>query len=414
MLLNYIKIAWKVLLRHPFYTFITLFGISITLTVLMMITSFLDHLVGSHYPEQNRDKSLYIMNLFLQDSARTSQMGGPISYDFYKKYVETLKTPKRTSVSSMITSANSYINGKRIKVSTKYCDTNFWEITGYEFLEGKPFNQTNIANGDRVVVITDAMKEQFFDNSSESVIGKMVEVDNEKYKVIGVVKAGPVTRILTFSDMFFPYNLPKSNYQRTGLQGTFVAIIEANSASDFLEIRSEFDNNVSKIPIPINIGNTKYTIIDTHAQTYTDTMLYGVFHQEIGNKFYIVVGLVLLMLMGLPAINLVNLNVSRILERASEIGVRKAFGAPTRTLAFQFIVENIFITFIGGAIALIITSVGIYLFNRSGLILYSDLTINLPVFGVSLLVCLVFGLLSGVAPAFRMAKMKVIDALKRQ
>jgi putative ABC transport system permease protein len=60
------------------------------------------------------------------------------------------------------------------------------------------------------------------------------------------------------------------------------------------------------------------------------------------------------------------------------------------------------------------TSVGIYLFNRSGLILYSDLTINLPVFGVSLLVCLVFGLLSGVAPAFRMAKMKVIDALKRQ
>jgi putative ABC transport system permease protein len=314
----------------------------------------------------------------------------------------------------MITSANSYINGKRIKVSTKYCDTNFWEITGYEFLEGKPFNQTNIANGDRVVVITDAMREQFFDNSSESVIGKMVEVDNEKYKVIGVVKAGPVTRILTFSDMFFPYNLPKSNYQRTGLQGTFVAIIEANSASDFPEIRSEFDNNVSKIPVPINIGNTKYTIIDTHAQTYTDTMLYGVFHQEIGNKFYIVVGLVLLMLMGLPAINLVNLNVSRILERASEIGVRKAFGAPTRTLAFQFIVENIFITFIGGAIALIMTSVGIYLFNRSGLILYSDLTINLPVFGVSLLVCLVFGLLSGVAPAFRMAKMKVIDALKRQ
>jgi putative ABC transport system permease protein len=91
MLLNYIKIAWKVLLRHPFYTFITLFGISITLTVLMMITSFLDHLVGSHYPEQNRDKSLYIMNLFLQDSARTSQMGGLFLMIFTKSMLKHSK-----------------------------------------------------------------------------------------------------------------------------------------------------------------------------------------------------------------------------------------------------------------------------------------------------------------------------------
>ena len=56
--------------------------------------------------------------------------------------------------------------------------------------------------------------------------------------------------------------------------------------------------------------------------------------------------------MTLPAINLINLNLSRILERASEIGVRRAFGARRGTLLGQFLVENIVLTFVGGILGL--------------------------------------------------------------
>lgn len=412
MLFNYIKIAWKVLLRHPFYTFITLFGITLTLTVLMVITSFLDHLVGSHYPENKRDRSLYIMNIALYDSARTSMNGGNISYSFIKEHIKPLKTPEKVGFSTMISSANSYLNGKRIKVSTKFCDATFWEVTDYEFLEGKPFNEQNIANGEHVVVITDAMKKQYFEDETASAIGKTIEVDNEKFKVIGVVKSAPVTRIMTFSDVFFPYNLPKSNYQRTGLQGNFTAIILAKNKSDFKAIQDEFDASVNRIPLPVMNFGQKFDIIDIKAQSYVDTFLYSFTRN--GQEIFLYVGIsfILLMLMGLPAINLVNLNVSRIMERASEIGIRKAFGAPSSSLAWQFIIENIFITMIGGSFALILTLIIISIFNESGLILHADLTINFSVFGVSLLVCLIFGLLSGVVPAIRMSKMKVIDALK--
>ena len=51
----------------------------------------------------------------------------------------------------------------------------------------------------------------------------------------------------------------------------------------------------------------------------------------------------------IPTVNLVNINISRIMERASEIGVRKAFGAPARTLVGQFLVENILLTLVGAA-----------------------------------------------------------------
>ncbi|MET3129466.1 putative ABC transport system permease protein [Arcicella rosea] len=412
MLFNYIKIAWKVLLRHPFYTFITLFGITLTLTVLMVITSFLDHLVGSHYPEYKRDRSLYIMNIALRDSARTSMNGGPVSYNFIKEHLKTLKTPEKVGFSTMINSANSYLNGKRIKVSTKFCDATFWEVTDYEFLEGKPFNEQNIANGEHVVVITDAMKKQYFEDATASAIGKSIEVDNEKFKVIGVVKSAPVTRIMTFSDVFFPYNLPKSNYQSKGLQGSFTAIILAKNKSDFKAIQDEFDASVGRIPLPIMNWGNRYDIIDVKAQPYLDTFLYSFTRDGQEIFLYIAIFFIVLMLMGLPAINLVNLNVSRIMERASEIGIRKAFGAPSSSLAWQFIIENIFITMIGGSFALILTFIIISIFNDSGLILHADLSINFSVFGVSLLVCLIFGLLSGVVPAIRMSKMKVIDALK--
>lgn len=412
MLFNYIKIAWKVLLRHPFYTFITLFGITLTLTVLMVITSFLDHLVGSHYPEYKRDRSLYIMNIALRDSARTSMNGGPVSYNFIKEHLKTLKTPEKVGFSTMINSANSYLNGKRIKVSTKFCDATFWEVTDYEFLEGKPFNEQNIANGEHVVVITDAMKKQYFEDETASAIGKSIEVDNEKFKVIGVVKSAPVTRIMTFSDVFFPYNLPKSNYQSKGLQGSFTAIILAKNKSDFKAIQDEFDASVGRIPLPIMNWGNRYDIIDVKAQPYLDTFLYSFIRDGQEIFLYIAIFFIVLMLMGLPAINLVNLNVSRIMERASEIGIRKAFGAPSSSLAWQFIIENIFITMIGGLFALILTLIIISIFNDSGLILHADLSINFSVFGVSLLVCLIFGLLSGVVPAIRMSKMKVIDALK--
>lgn len=412
MLFNYIKIAWKVLLRHPFYTFITLFGITLTLTVLMVITSFLDHLLGSHYPEYKRDRSLYIMGMALRDSSRTSMNGGPVSYSFIKEHLKPLKTPEKVGFSTMIGSANSYLNGRRIKVSTKFCDATFWEVTDYEFLEGKPFNEQNIANGEHVVVITDAMKKQYFDDETSSAIGKNIEVDNDKFRVIGVVKSAPVTRFMTFSDVFFPYNLPKSNYQAKGLIGSFIVIILAKSKSDFKAIQDEFDTSVRRIPLPIMNWGNRYDIIEIKAQSYTDTVLNSFFRN--GQEIFLYVGIffILLMLMGLPAINLVNLNVSRIMERASEIGIRKAFGAPSSSLAWQFIIENIFITMIGGSFALLLTLIIISIFNESGLILHADLSINFSVFGISLLVCLIFGLLSGVVPAIRMSKMKVIDALK--
>nr|WP_295928131.1 ABC transporter permease [uncultured Dyadobacter sp.] len=413
MLSNYIKIAWKVLLRHPFYTFITLFGITLTLTVLMVVTSFLDHLFGAHYPENKRDRLLYVATIIQTDSANTSMSSGPATFDFLTKYARSLKTAERVSILNNFGFSNAYVNGKRIKLNTKYTDAEFWSVTDFKFLEGKPYNETNIRNGDHVAVITDALKSQYFGTGDQPVVGKYIDIESINYRVIGVVKGSPPTRIYTYSDVYFPYTAPKSNYEEKGFRGRFVALVLAKTTSDIPAVQSEFDGHIARIPRSEIPDGKRLNVLIVKADTYFDHFLNTLAR---GDKekvmFYSVVSLVLLMIMGLPAVNLVNVNVSRILERASEIGVRKAFGAPSKALLWQFIIENIFITFIGGAFALVLTLVVIQFINASGWIAYADLTVNLPVFLISLLVCLVFGLLSGVLPAFRMSRLKIAEALK--
>ncbi|GAB3917884.1 ABC transporter permease [Larkinella terrae] len=414
MLSNYIKIAWKVLLRHPFYTFITLFGISLTLTVLMVLTSFLDHLFGTHYPETKRDRSLYVMQMMQMDSGRTSRNSGPMSFRFLTEYAKSLKTVERVTICTFVNSSNAYVGSQKIKLNTKFTDADFWEVTDFDFLEGKPYNDQNIANSDQIVVITDDFKKHYFGNTNESVIGKDVEIENLHYRVIGVVKGSPVTRPFTYADVYYPYTAPKSNYQRTGMRGNYVAILLAKKKSDLKTVQAEFQSHIARIPLPGVQDGFKFAVLEVKSEPYLENFLGTLMDGNKGIKtvFFGVLAFIMLMLMGLPAINLVNVNVSRIMERASEIGIRKAFGAPIRTLMWQFIIENIFITFLGGGIALILTLIVIQLINSSGMIAYADLTINVNVFLISLLVCLVFGLLSGVVPALRMSKLNIAEALK--
>ena len=60
MLKNYLKIAWKVLLRRKFFTFISLFGISFTLMILMVATAMIDHVTGPATPETRMNRMLFV------------------------------------------------------------------------------------------------------------------------------------------------------------------------------------------------------------------------------------------------------------------------------------------------------------------------------------------------------------------
>lgn len=412
MLKNYFKIAIAVLMRRKFFTFISLFGISFTLTILIVLTAFIDNTISAGYPQAKRDRSLYISSLRQENSEKHLLLSGPPSYYFLEQYASTLKTPEKVAIVSSFTATNAYVNNKKLVINLKYVNAVYWEVTDYEFLEGKPFTKQQIDNADKVAVITEGTRKQYFGDVT-GVVGKYIETDNVQYKVQGVVKNVPITTMFDYGDVYLPYTVSKSDYRNKQLGGNYYAILLAHSEADLPKIKAEFASVVSKI----SLTNKEYDVFRCYADTYLDSIIRQIFGSgsESGKSVaLLVVGVFLSIFMLLPTLNLVNINISRIMERSSEIGVRKAFGASSRTLVGQFIVENIILTFIGSVIGIVLSVIILAIINNSQLIPDVSLSVNLHVLFVSLLICLFFGLLSGVYPAWRMSKLHVVAALKAQ
>jgi putative ABC transport system permease protein len=412
MLKNYLKIALAVLQRRKFFTFISLFGISLTLAILIVITAGFDHLLSNGSPEVNRDRSLYITFLKQQNTKMQGTMQGPMSYYFLEHYTAPLKSAEKVAIFSVFRATNTYVNNKKLVVDQKYTNDAFWEVLKYDFLEGKPYSKQQIANSEKVAVISEDLKKQYF-GDIPSAVGKYIEADNIQYRVTGVIKDVPVTMPHSYANLFLPYTVNKEDYRQKGHYGTYMAILLAKSKDDIPRIQSEFQNIVSRIRPESKEFDVLFTSADPYLESYT-RQVFGSNSNSGRSGFILAATILAFLFMLLPAINLININISRIMERSSEIGVRKAFGASSGTLVLQFIVENLILTFLGGFIGILLAGIVIYWINTTSLISNAVLSMNLNVILYSMAACVVFGLLSGVYPAWKMSRLHVVGALKAQ
>src|SRR4030095_14837068 len=158
MLKNYFKIAIAVLKRRKFFTFISLFGISFTLTILIVAAAFADKVIGGNYPETNRERSLYINFVQQQNSKYFYTQNGPASYYYLDHYVNTLKTPEKVAIGTLFSPVNTYVNDKKLVINVKFTNEAWWQVLEYQFIEGKPYTQQQIDNAERVAVISEDLK----------------------------------------------------------------------------------------------------------------------------------------------------------------------------------------------------------------------------------------------------------------
>lgn len=408
MLKNYFKIAIAVLRRRKFFTFISLFGISFTLTILMVATAFIDKVVNDDYPDKKRDRSLYINNIEMD--GKESMNSSSVSYYFLDHYVRSMKIPVKLAISSNYNTTNTYVNNRKIDINYKYTNADYWDVLEYQFLEGKSISKQQIDNAERVTVISEDMKKAYFGEDVGPVVGKYLEADNVKYRVCGVVKNIPITAYMVYADIYLPYTVSKNNFKNDkSYMGGFNGIILAADKAAVPKMQKEFDQIIPKLPIP----SKEYNIIHSHADSYLDAYVRSGNEKRSGRTYAIIaLSVFALFVMLLPTLNLVNINITRIMERSSEIGVRKAFGASSQTLVYQFIVENLILTFLGGIIGVMLSLIAMHFINEAKFIANLELRLNFTVLLYTVFICVFFGLFSGVYPAWRMSKLNVVTALK--
>ena len=405
-----IKLALKVLARRKFFTFISLFGISLTLVVLMVATAILDNIFAPGGPESKFDRVLYVIKV-VERGPNVTMMMEP-GYAFVQKYVKTLPNIERAAVFSNNQETAIYKNGRRIDTTVKRTDADYWKILSFTFLEGRPFTAQEDDGGARVAVITESMRNKLFGDGPA--VGKTLSVEGQTLQVIGVVPDVSITRVAGYADVWMPIGTLTGSDYRRDMVGGFNGIVLAHSRSDFPRLKNQFQASLRTFPL----DRKQFTSINVGLDTLFEAVARQVMNDRNGESqtavlaVLAILGTIAVLFMTLPALNLITLNLSRILERSSEIGVRKAFGASRPALVRQFVAENVILTLIGGAIGFVLTAIALPMLTSVSIVPNTHFDLNFRIFAYAVVLALFFGLFSGVYPAWRMSRLDPVSALR--
>ncbi len=250
MLKNYLKVALKVLARRKFFTFISLFGICVTLLVLMVVSAIVDHSFAPHSPETRSDRTLGIYHLSMKGPE--SNQSSPPGYGFLDRYARRLAAlpeVERFSIVSSRQTAVTYLGGQKIESELRRTDGEFWRILDFEFLEGGPFAPEAERNARFVAVINEATRRRFF--GRQPALGRTIEVDGQRFRVVGVVRDVPALRNNSFADVWVPISTTKSGSYKEQWMSGFQALILARSRAGLPAIKAEFQAHPARGGAPL-------------------------------------------------------------------------------------------------------------------------------------------------------------------
>jgi putative ABC transport system permease protein len=411
MFSHYLSLAVKVLLRRKFFTFISLFGIGFTLLVLTLVTALFDHALGPDSTEPYQDRTMYVDRAVMYGPHST--WSSSAGFKLLDSQARHLPGVERLSLYEGGHTVHSYIDGRKISSSLKRTDEEFWKILAFDWLEGGPYNASDVAEARFVAVINARTRERFF--AGKPAVGQSIEADGQRFRIIGVVADVSEARRVPFAEIWVPYTTAKTDAYKREVMGNWNAIALATSQAAMPGIHEEFNSRLRRMELPdpkhyeaiVAPFETKFEAFARNMPT-TDRKNPD---SQVWRLIGLLAGLGLLFVL-IPTVNLVNINISRIMERTSEIGVRKAFGAPARTLVGQFLLENVLLTLVGALGGFILSFLALGMLGRSGIFAYARFTLNPRVFAYGVALAILFGLVSGVYPAWRMSRLNPVDALK--
>jgi len=442
MLINYLKLAWRVLARRKFFTFISLFGISFTLGILMVVLSFLQSELGSNSPLGNKDDFVYLEQIRLARTyydtipvIDTIMINGVEVADTTYEYKETGTGMSQTEMNNgivddylsdftsaadqtMFNASNTndvYVNGVKLTLEILLADERYWAVFDHKVLEGRFFDKADVESGAQVIVISTETAQNYFGRNT-NVVDEEMFIDGKTFTVIGVYpNKGKIIPYVS-PDAVSPYTIMDMSRLDNFYFGPFEVMFLLKDGAQASTLKQEIVDAGISVPTDHPDNDYDFNEVVFQPKTYNEMYAQGVYYEDEAEKSLSIMKVVLLGLLifftVLPTLNLININVSRIMDRSSEIGVRKAFGAHQGNIISQFIVENIVQTILGGIIGFGIALLLINIINNGGDLGKSVLTFNTKFFIYSFIATLVFGVLSGFLPAYRMSKLQIVNALK--
>ncbi len=418
-----IRQAFTILKQNPLLSTISILGTAFAITMIMAIVITWQTKYADLEPEVNRSRCLYFSAMHVQgkENKDWNNFGKP-SAAFMKECIQPLPEVEAcTAFSTADVALVSLTDGNnRLKVDAMSTDPDFWKIFKLQFLDGRSFTEAERGGEMMSVVVSASVARKLFGTTEAA--GRQMLLNREVVRVIGVVKDISVTAKDAYAQVWSMYHSNELNV--TGwwsYNGNRTIAILARTPDDFPAIKQGVEKRVKDV----NAG-LEQRQIDIMEQP--DNIVAHVNHvwSNIGPNLpmlYLQYGIALFIILLVPSLNLCGLSNSRMQQRVSELGVRKAFGATDGTLIRQILNENLVLTLIGGVVGLIFSYLAVYamrtwLFTNSDNIgtagdfsLSMDALFSPAVFVLAFVFCLVINLLSAGLPAWLATRRTIVDAL---
>jgi len=409
MIKNYLKVAWRNLVRNKAHTFINIAGLSVGLACSLLILLWVNDERSVDAFHQHKDRLFAVYQTLYDGHTANAGYGtpGPLA-DELKRTI-----PEAEYASGWGFGGQHMFKSedKLLKLDGNSAQPDFFKMFSYPLLEG---NVQNALNTPSSLAISRKMADDFF-GSPANALGKTLRLDNRKdFTVSAVFEDLPANSSQHFEYLTNWFEFLQEN-PWAGLMtnigpGTYVQLrAGADPALVNQKIARFFDRYH---PDQAKDNNGPQLTL----QPYSEVYLHGNFMNgkvQGGKIGYVhLFSIVAIFILLIACINFMNLATARSLKRAKEIGVRKVAGAMRSSLIQQFMVESLLVTLFAVAIALGLLTFLLPLFNQ-----LTGKQIALPFRQLSFwlelaVVTLSTGLISGSYPALFLSSFKPVKVLK--
>jgi len=415
MFKNYLKIAWRNLIKNKLFSTINIVGLSVGITCCTLIYLYVNHELSYDAYHEKADR-IYRITTIGKQPKKTEHFvpSSPImAVKLKANFPEVIDYVRFINSRRQI----SYKEKKFLDTKIMYADSSLLEIFTFSLLEG---NAHTALTKPYSVVLTESTAKKYF--GTEPAFGKMVKFsDTINLMVTAIIKDIPsnshfncecfISRS-TFHEM--SKNTPYFKEEELNWFNcdTYSYVLLSEKA-DLRKLSSKINAFMEKEMVDIKKETGMALILDLqplkdiHLKSHLDAEMRGSVNGDI-TYVYIFSGAALLILL-IACCNFINLSTARSLNRSKEIGLRKVIGAVRSQLILQFLGESLVFAGIATVISFALLLISLPFFNN---FVGTGLTVNSNVFWLYLAIIISVGILAGLYPALLMSSFAPIQSLK--
>jgi len=335
---------------------------------------------------------------------KKSNMGRMITYQQAREFKQRFNFPGAKTSIGIFGGGGYTAKFENIKtnpqVRVQGGDDNYLELNGYEIESGRNFNNLDVESGRSVCILGHDISEKLFGVKPERAIDKVISVNGDRYRVIGVLKSKGSSALMRADAVVFATYKNVRRVFATENNSFYIGVM----VPDMRQMDAAIGEAESTFRPIRNLTTTEannFYIDKSDSLAETFIRLLGTISKSAG-----AIGLITLI--G-AAIGLMNIMLVAVSERTKEVGLIKAIGGKKRNIRQQFLFESTIISLLGALFGIVL---GVLVGNVFSIFLKTGFVVPWAWVIMGIIICSGVGLLAGLWPAIKASKLNPITALR--